>query len=188
MFVTTMARLRPTLDRIGRAAFGSDWSIDQGAPEEERAIAAYHRHLAAVRESLPAERLLVFDVRQGWDPLCAFLGVEPPANEPFPHLNDSSMLQSLFERLNDHRTIHLSLRHRPIGPPNSRNTVAWCPARSLSVTASARPRRPSIRSHGPAGSSRRKFLKLPSSAAQMQAWHGTSGALLRGARGAEVLS
>jgi hypothetical protein len=98
-FVTTMARLRPTLDRIGRATFGSDWSLDQGPPEEERAIAAYHRHLAAVRESLPAERLLVFDVREGWDPLCAFLGVEAPAGEPFPHLNDSSMLQSMFERL-----------------------------------------------------------------------------------------
>jgi Sulfotransferase domain len=97
--MTAMARLRPTLERIGRAAFGSDWSLDEGPPGEERAIAAYHRHVETVRESLPAERLLVFDVRQGWDPLCAFLGVDVPAGEPFPHLNDSTMLQSTFEQM-----------------------------------------------------------------------------------------
>jgi hypothetical protein len=47
----------------------------------------YNRHNEEVRRALPAERLLVFDVREGWAPLCAFLGVDVP-DEPFPHLND----------------------------------------------------------------------------------------------------
>jgi hypothetical protein len=32
----------------------------------------------------------VFDVKQGWEPLCAFLGVSIPAGEPFPHVNDAA--------------------------------------------------------------------------------------------------
>ncbi len=50
------------------------------------AIAAYRAHNARVREIIPADRLLVFEVRQGWGPLCDFLGVPVPA-EAFPRSN-----------------------------------------------------------------------------------------------------
>ena len=36
---------------------------------------------------MPPERLLVWKVTEGWEPLCEFLGVEVPA-EPLPHEND----------------------------------------------------------------------------------------------------
>ena len=54
-----------------------------------RAIEAFERHVREVREGVPAERLLVYEVRQGWGPLCEFLGVEVP-DEPFPHVNSSA--------------------------------------------------------------------------------------------------
>lgn len=54
--------------------------------DREMALAAYRRRTEEVRGALPADRLLVFDVAEGWGPLCAFLGVEPP-DEPFPHHN-----------------------------------------------------------------------------------------------------
>ena len=44
-------------------------------------------HNEAVRESIDPDRLLVFDVKEGWGPLCAFLGVPVPEREPFPHAN-----------------------------------------------------------------------------------------------------
>ncbi|GIH69957.1 sulfotransferase family protein [Sphaerimonospora thailandensis] len=91
--------LRPLLQKIGRSVFEEEWRFGEKAPDEMSAIAAYHRHVAAVRESLPPERLLVFDVRQGWGPLCAFLGVDPPAAEPFPHLNDAESLRRSIEKL-----------------------------------------------------------------------------------------
>jgi hypothetical protein len=94
-----MGRLRPMLDRIGQDTFGAGWQGGQGVADEDEIIAAYHRHIAAVQEGLPAERLLVFDVRQGWEPLCDFLAVEPPAGESFPHLNDSAALQRMFDGL-----------------------------------------------------------------------------------------
>ena len=37
---------------------------------------------------MPADRLLVFRVQDGWEPLCKFLGREVPPGIPFPHLNE----------------------------------------------------------------------------------------------------
>ncbi len=41
-----------------------------------------------VREAIPAERLLVWKVQEGWEPLCEFLEVPVP-QEPLPHANDT---------------------------------------------------------------------------------------------------
>lgn len=49
----------------------------------------FEQHIARVKASLPAEKLLVFDVRQGWEPLCGFLDVPVP-DKPFPRLNDTA--------------------------------------------------------------------------------------------------
>lgn len=54
--------------------------------DREIGLAAYRRRNDEVRKALPAHRLLVFNVAEGWEPLCAFLGVEVP-DEPFPHHN-----------------------------------------------------------------------------------------------------
>lgn len=63
--------------------------------DRERAIAIYEAHNRAVQERVPAHKLLVFDVRDGWEPLCRFLGVPTPTDEPFPHLNDSASFQEM---------------------------------------------------------------------------------------------
>ncbi len=57
--------------------------------DREYAIGVYERHIEEVRERVPAEKLLVYSVKQGWGPLCEFLGVEEPVGKPFPHLNDT---------------------------------------------------------------------------------------------------
>ncbi len=54
------------------------------------ATGVFARHNEAVRAEVPAERLLVYEVGQGWEPLCRFLGVAAPEWEPFPRVNDSS--------------------------------------------------------------------------------------------------
>lgn len=64
----------------------SGWFMQEtfGQPiDRDRAIAAYRRNNERVREMIPAERLLVFDVAQGWEPLCRFLQVPVPGT-PFP--------------------------------------------------------------------------------------------------------
>lgn len=59
--------------------FGGDLS-------RENVIAAFERHNAGVVANIPPERLLVFEAAQGWEPLCAFLGVPVP-DVPFPRTN-----------------------------------------------------------------------------------------------------
>lgn len=51
--------------------------------------AVYDRHNAMVRELVPPERLLVYRLGSGWEPLCEFLGKDVP-EEPFPHGNESA--------------------------------------------------------------------------------------------------
>lgn len=57
-----------------------DW--DDAAAAE----AFYERHVAEVRATAQAERLLEWRPEQGWEPLCAALGVPAP-DKPFPHVN-----------------------------------------------------------------------------------------------------
>ncbi len=54
--------------------------------DRDASMAAYERHLAAVREAVPAERLVEWTAGDGWEPLCAALDVPVPA-DPFPHVN-----------------------------------------------------------------------------------------------------
>lgn len=65
--------------------------------DKAAAIAAFERHNAAVIASIPPERLLVFDVREGWEPLCRFLGVPVP-DRPFPRLNDGASFERTITR------------------------------------------------------------------------------------------
>lgn len=57
--------------------------------DREACIAAFRARQAEVEATIPPERLLVFDVTQGWEPLCAFLEVPVP-DQPFPRRNDTA--------------------------------------------------------------------------------------------------
>ena len=61
----------------------------------EHAIGVFERHNREVRETVPASKLLVFDVREGWEPLCGFLGVPVPA-QAFPKTNSSDEFRAMF--------------------------------------------------------------------------------------------
>jgi hypothetical protein len=58
--------------------------------------AVYERHNRDVKAAIPPERLLTFDVREGWEPLCRFLKVPVPAT-PFPRVNESEAFQAKAE-------------------------------------------------------------------------------------------
>jgi hypothetical protein len=54
------------------------------------AIEVFRRHNEEVKRMVPDDRLLIYEVSQGWGPLCAFLGVPVPEGQPFPHVNDAA--------------------------------------------------------------------------------------------------
>lgn len=59
-------------------------------------ISAFVAHNDAVRATIPSEQLLVFEVRDGWVPLCEFLEVPAP-DEPFPRTNDRAEFWDLVK-------------------------------------------------------------------------------------------
>lgn len=60
----------------------------------EFAITKFEEHIDRVKASVPPEKLLVFNVKEGWEPLCDFLEVLVP-DKPFPHLNDRRWMQKV---------------------------------------------------------------------------------------------
>ena len=72
-----------SMEIVGRQTFGVAFA------DGDAAIAAYRRRTEEVRATIAPERLLVFDVAEGWDPLCRFLGVPEP-DSPFPHHNTTA--------------------------------------------------------------------------------------------------
>jgi hypothetical protein len=54
--------------------------------DRERMLAMFDEHTETVKATIPPERLLVYDVAEGWEPLCRFLGCPVP-DEPFPRTN-----------------------------------------------------------------------------------------------------
>jgi len=58
--------------------------------------AAFVAHADSVRAAIPTDQLLVFEAREGWEPLCSFLGVTVP-DEPFPRSNNRSEFWDLID-------------------------------------------------------------------------------------------
>jgi Sulfotransferase domain len=67
----------------------------------------FDRHCADVIESIPAERLLVYQVSDGWEPLCRFLDVPVP-NMEFPRINSRNETKELMAQLMSARGGELS--------------------------------------------------------------------------------
>lgn len=85
------------LHKIGRLNDTLGWQghFHGGFEEKGQAISVFERHTEQVKETVPAERLLIWEVKDGWEPLCQFLGVPVPES-PFPRVNDT---KEFLERL-----------------------------------------------------------------------------------------
>jgi len=75
-----------------RGMFGA---VEDG---QEEAVRFFDAWKAKVIKEVPADRLLVWQVKQGWEPLCQFLGIPVP-EQPFPNVNDTPMMQKNIRAL-----------------------------------------------------------------------------------------
>lgn len=68
----------------------------QGEIEDaEHGVAMFNQHIEKVKSSIEPDRLLIYDVREGWGPLCAFLG-KPVPDTPFPRVNSRDEFDEIF--------------------------------------------------------------------------------------------
>jgi len=71
--------------------------FDGRLEDREHCIAVFRAHEEEVQATIPAERLLVFEARDGWGPLCEFLG-RPDPGEDYPRVNTTEEFLSRWER------------------------------------------------------------------------------------------
>jgi hypothetical protein len=71
-----------------RTSLTADW------PDRDAVVAGYQRHNEEVRATVPAEQLIDWCPGDGWEPICAALGVPVP-EVPFPHENTTADFRQL---------------------------------------------------------------------------------------------
>lgn len=52
----------------------------------------YDQHIAWLKDVVPEHRLVFFNVKDGWEPLCKALGKEVPKDNAFPWINDGAAI------------------------------------------------------------------------------------------------
>lgn len=67
-----------------------------GKTDKDSVMAAFAAQEAAVKAAIPASRLLVHTAKDGWEPLCNFLGVPVPAT-PYPRTNSKEEFFQLMK-------------------------------------------------------------------------------------------
>uniref|UniRef100_H2ZPT8 Sulfotransferase n=1 Tax=Ciona savignyi TaxID=51511 RepID=H2ZPT8_CIOSA len=74
---------------IGESVWGLEYQrnlFSEPQLNELQMRMTYRRHNSHVLQAAPKDKLLVFNVKEGWKPLCDFLGVPVP-DKPFPRKN-----------------------------------------------------------------------------------------------------
>ena len=79
-----------------------------------RGKAIYHEHYRKIRSLVPRERLLEYNVKQGCDPLCKFLG-DPVPFDSFPHVNDAESFVARCRTRNRKQIAGGIVRHLLVG-------------------------------------------------------------------------
>jgi hypothetical protein len=70
------------------------------ARQKDELIATFHAHEAAVKAAIPADRLLVHQAKDGWKPLCDFLGVPVPDGD-YPRTNSKEEFFQHMKKADD---------------------------------------------------------------------------------------
>ncbi len=91
-FDNTPPEIHPWMEAVKRGLhdrFSDDFE------NKDAMIAAYERHNAEVRAEVPADRLIDWTPSDGWEPICAGLGVPVP-DEPFPLTNTTAEFRQML--------------------------------------------------------------------------------------------
>jgi len=86
-----LIRLVPHVRRLREMIETIIWQgvFDGKFEDRDYAISVFEQHIENVKAIIPADRLLVMHIKEGWEPLCHFLNVPVP-DTPFPRVNDTA--------------------------------------------------------------------------------------------------
>jgi hypothetical protein len=66
--------------------------------DKDHVIACYEAHNQQVMDEVPADKLLVYEPGEGWQPLCTFLDVPVP-DEDYPSVNSTEEFKQRWEKI-----------------------------------------------------------------------------------------
>ena len=83
-------------------AFEIIWDriFDGRLDDRQHTIDVFNRHNQSVIDEVPPERLLVFEAKMGWAPLCEFLEVPVPATD-YPRINTTEKFREIWKKTSD---------------------------------------------------------------------------------------
>jgi len=98
---TWMIKIVPFVKQLNKFVDALLWagpnSLFKGKfTDQASACKIYNDWIEEVKKTVPKERLLVFDVKEGYAPLCKFLQLPEPA-ESFPNVNEKKRFQDLIK-------------------------------------------------------------------------------------------
>ncbi|CAF0738314.1 unnamed protein product [Adineta ricciae] len=88
VFLTYPLRSLRLLMKIGDE-IGKKWRRDYGCISPS----LHEQHNRRVIDENSPDEILVYNVKDGWEPLCKFLQVNIPENVPFPNINDTKQFK-----------------------------------------------------------------------------------------------
>jgi hypothetical protein len=93
-----IACLFPAARNMKRMITGIIWDGTFHGNFEDKIYAKkiFKDHIEEVKRTVPEEQLLIYEITQGWEPLCKFLSVPVPQGEPFPIINNSESMRILL--------------------------------------------------------------------------------------------
>ncbi|KAI0147861.1 P-loop containing nucleoside triphosphate hydrolase protein [Hypoxylon sp. NC0597] len=68
-----------------------------GRPTMHVGIQVWERHIQHLKDVVPPDKLVFFDVRDGWGPLCKALDCDVPKNIAFPQVNERAAMESFAQ-------------------------------------------------------------------------------------------
>lgn len=95
-----ISTLRPSIRTLQKIVFQKIWGEIFGGRFEDKdhALKVFRDNIETCKRIIPPERLLVHQAKDGWEPLCAFLGKPIPAT-PYPRVNETKDMQRAIRRL-----------------------------------------------------------------------------------------
>jgi hypothetical protein len=73
-------------------------TVDNRMGDREFMVSYFNQRNDEIREAIPDKRLLVYEVKQGWEPLCEFLELPVP-DKPFPRVNTRDETKKIIDQL-----------------------------------------------------------------------------------------
>ena len=75
-----------------------DGIFDGRLQDKDHVIGIYKENIEAVKRSIPPERLLIHEAKNGWEPLCEFLG-KPVPDTPYPRTNETADMKKRIRQM-----------------------------------------------------------------------------------------